>query len=356
MNRDIPIILLGIGQVGRALIQQILAQGDILARRAGIRLLLVGTMDSQALLINSEGLSDAAIEETMKIKARGGSLSELPESQSVDELDAPMRGNAILVDVTASALTKPRLLTALDSNMGVVLANKIPLTEAWAEAKPFFEQPHLRYEATVGAGLPAIATLRYLLDTGDRVTAMQGCFSGTLGYLCTELERGESYADTIKHARALGYTEPDPREDLSGRDVARKAIILARTAGWLLDENDFNIESLYPHSLADISKAEFIDASPTLNQTYTARFDAARAEGQRLRYIAQINPKGGTVGLVPVLQNSPLGALRGTANHIAFYTERYADVPLVISGPGAGPDVTAAGVLGDIIDLASVLS
>jgi homoserine dehydrogenase len=247
----------------------------------------------------------------------------------------------------------------MDEKCRIVLANKIPLVGPWAETRALLEHPRLRYEVTVGAGLPVIATLRYLLDTGDRIRAIEGCFSGTLGYLCAELERGEAYATTIAQARALGYTEPDPREDLSGRDVARKALILARTVrlrapgstGWPVDMSDLTVEALYPDSMADVSTEAFMEAASILNKTYADRFDAAQAKGETLRYVARISPKGSKVGLTSVPQDSPLGALRGPANYIAFHTERYADVPLVISGPGAGPEVTAAGVLGDIIDI-----
>ena len=154
----------------------------------------------------------------------------------------------------------------------------------------------------------------------------------------------------------MGYTEPDPREDLGGRDVARKALILARTAGWPLELSDLEIEPLYPEELARASVEEFIAAMPTQDQAYADRVDRARSEGQTLRYVAQVGPDGGRVGLVAVDQDSPLGALRGPGNYIALQTERYAEIPLVLSGPGAGPEVTAAGVLGDVVRLAHTMA
>jgi homoserine dehydrogenase len=197
-----------------------------------------------------------------------------------------------------------------------------------------------------------IATLRTLLDTGDRVTAIEGCLSGTLGYLCAQLERGVSYSAAVSEAHSLGYTEPDPREDLSGRDVARKALILARTAGWPLEMTDLKVEPMYPESLSDVSLPEFMDTTSALDEPYAQRIRDAQVEGRVLRYMARISPEGGKVGLSAVDQNSLLGALRGPANYLAFHTDRYAEEPLVISGPGAGPEVTAAGVLGDIVSLA----
>ena len=237
----------------------------------------------------------------------------------------------------------------MEAECGVVLANKIPLAADWNAAKTFFEYSDLRYECTVGAGLPVIDTLQYLLDTGDRVTRIEGCLSGTLGYLCAELEQGVPYSEAVAQAKALGYTEPDPRDDLSGKDVARKALILARTAGWPLEMADLTVELLYPKSLSGVSTDEFMAAVSILDEPYSRRVGEAQTGGQVLRYVARVGPDGGEVGLAAVPQDSPVGALRGPANYIALHTTRYNEVPLVLSGPGAGPEVTAAGVLGDIV-------
>jgi homoserine dehydrogenase len=260
-----------------------------------------------------------------------------------------------VADVTAAKGTVSLLLSVLKAGGGVVTANKNPLIGAWDTVHPLFENPHFRYECTVGAGLPVISTLQTLLDTGDHAVRIEGCMSGTLGYLCAELERRVPYSQVIAQARSLGYTEPDPRDDLSGHDVARKALILARTAGWPLEMSNLMVEPLYPKSLADLSVEAFMDAASSLDADYAKRFQDAQASGGTLRYVAQVGPNGGTVGLQVVQQDSALGTLRGPGNHIAFYTERYTDLPLAVSGPGAGPTVTAAGVLGDILGLASTL-
>ena len=366
--KQIPIIFLGLGNVGSALLRQILATRDTLARRANLRLIPIALADVSGLLFDPDGLPEETLRAALQTTAGGGLLDALPGIRPLSEVGDALRPGAILADVTASTKTEPTLRAALDAGCGLVLANKIPLAGPWAKAKPFFEHPRLRYEVTVGAGLPVIATLRYLLDTGDRVTAIEGCLSGTLGYLCAELERGVSYSAAVSQARALGYTEPDPREDLSGRDVARKALILARTArlslrpepqaegspksaGWPLEMADLTVEPLYPERLAGVSTTEFMTAMPTLDEEYAARVAEAQAGGQVLRYVARVGPDGGKVGLVTVPHDGPLGALRGPANYIALYTARYSEVPLVVSGPGAGPEVTAAGVLGDVIKM-----
>ena len=348
----VPVVLLGLGSVGMALLRQLLDTRQDLARRSGVRLVPVALADSQSFLHADDGLPDREIRAALKAKTAGNSLSTLSSSYSLADLDASLAPDAILVDLTASPATTIMLKAALGVGAGLVLANKRPLSGLWADANPFFETARLRYEATVGAGLPVISTLHTLLSTGDRVAAIEGCLSGTLGYLCTQLERGVRYSSAVSAARDLGYTEPDPREDLSGQDVARKALILARTAGWPLGMEDLTVEPLYTDALSTLSPRGFLEAMPTLDDAFDQRVRVARSDGQVLRYRARVEAAGGKVELAAVPKDGPLGALNGPANYVAFYTARYADHPLIISGPGAGPEVTAAGVLGDIINLA----
>jgi homoserine dehydrogenase len=350
--RQVPIIFLGVGNIGGTLLRQILDSGEEVTRRTGLQLAPVALADVSGVLLARDGLPEETLRAALDAVASGGLLESLPGIRPLGEVTQALQPGAILADMTATPKTAPTLLAAMEAECGVVLANKIPLAADWSAAKAFFEYPTLRYECTVGAGLPVIDTLQYLLDTGDGVTRIEGCLSGTLGYLCAELEKGVSYSATVAQAKALGYTEPDPRDDLSGKDVARKTLILARTAGWPLEEDDLTVEALHSDALAGISIAEFMAATSSLDDEYAARVEDAKAAGQVLRYVAQVGPAGGSVGLVAVDRDSPLGALRGPANYIALYTERYAELPLVISGPGAGREVTAAGVLGDIIKLA----
>ncbi len=351
MPYALPIILLGLGNVGSTLLRQILDTRETVARRAALRLVPIALADVSGLLFDAGGLPEETLHTALQAVGSGRLLDAMPGIRPLDEIYAALRPDAILADLTASPKTEPTLRAALETGCGIVLANKIPLAAPWAQAQPFFEYPRLRYEVTVGAGLPVIAGLRYLLDTGDRVTAIEGCLSGTLGYLCAELERGVPYSTAVTQARALGYTEPDPRDDLSGKDVARKALILARTAGWPLEERDLAVEPLYPETLARLSVDEFMAALPTVDVEYAARVEQARVEGKVLRYMARVGPTGGTVRPVAVSKDSPLGALQGPANYISLRTARYDAVPMVFSGPGAGREVTAAGVLWDIIKL-----
>jgi homoserine dehydrogenase len=320
--------------------------------RTDLSLVPIGLADSEALLLDTGGLPDESLEAGLEAKTAGRSLSSLPGCRPLGDLESVFAPGVVVVDLTTSAETAGTLQAALDAGGAIALANKRPLCGSWADSQFLFENARVRYEATVGAGLPVLATLRTLLDTGDRVTAVEGCLSGTLGFLCSQLEDGVAYSSAVSQARSLGYTEPDPRDDLSGQDVARKALILARTSGWRLDLSDLKVEPLFNERLSALSTRGFVSAMPALDEPYARRVREARAKGGVLRYVARVGPRGGWVGLAEVPQDSPLGALRGPANYIAFHTRRYADHPLVISGPGAGPEVTAAGVLGDIIDLA----
>jgi len=350
--KEVPLILLGMGRVGGALLQQLLSTREALQREAGIRFTIVGLADSTGALLDRGGLTDLLFTEAQRAKAAGRSLDDMEGVLPLTDLRSFLQPGTLLIDATASVKTVSLLKEALAAGCGIVLANKLPLAGPWVEAEPFFAHPLLRYEATVGAGLPIISTLCTLLATGDRITSIEGVLSGTLAYLCAQLTCGTPYSVALAQARALGYTEPDPREDLSGQDVVRKALILARTAGWSLDEGDITVEPLYPPELGTLSVDGFLSAAATLDEDYASQVKEARSRRRVLRYVARVGPNGGAVGVEEVEKESALGSLRGPENAVFFHTERYASYPLVVSGPGAGPQVTAAGVLGDTIELA----
>ncbi len=351
----VPLIVMGVGNIGGTLLQQVLDNRQILAERSGLEIVPVALADISGVLLDPDGLPDTAVRAALALSATRGVLATRLPVRPLDELTAVLRAGTILADLTASSQTGAILTAALDAGCGVVLANKIPLAGPWKTARKLLHNPHLRYEVTVGAGLPVIETLHYLLNTGDTFTQIEGCLSGTLGYLCTELERGLPYSQVVANARAAGFTEPDPRDDLSGKDVARKALILARTAGWALEESDLTVEALYPASLAGMPVDAFMASVNVMDADFAARVQQATAQNKVLRYVAHVTAEGGTVGLRAVSREGALGALRGPGNYVAFHTARYGAIPLGISGPGAGAAVTAAGVLGDIIKLARTM-
>jgi aspartokinase/homoserine dehydrogenase 1 len=249
----------------------------------------------------------------------------------------------------------------------VVAANKKPLTLPQGERAKLFDAARrahraYRYETTVGASLPVIETLKNLVRTGDRVLAIEGSLSGTLGYLSNALTAGERLSAAVAEARRRGYTEPHPRDDLGGVDAARKALILARELGLHLELSDVGIEPFVrPELLAHDDLTAFFEALEREDAAFDARMDGLRREGRVLRYLAQLDPGDGTrrpslrVGPVGVPADHPATRLRGTEAFVAFTTERYREYPLVVQGAGAGGAVTAAGVLADVLALSQTL-
>jgi len=200
--------------------------------------------------------------------------------------------------------------------------------------------------------LPIIDTINKLQESGDEVLRIEGCPSGTLGYLFGELGRGATFSAALRAAMALGYTEPDPRDDLSGMDVARKALILGRVLGFDEELDSVVVESLVPDDYRELPTSEFINRLEELDTLWRKRVDDARTQGSVLRYRATVSSDSVRVGLVAVHAASSLGALTGTDNQFSITTSRYRDNPIVITGPGAGVAVTAAGVLNDVLKLA----
>lgn len=354
MDREVSIILLGVGHVGSALLQLIADRAK--RRQNGTKIRVVGLADSRAALLAPTGFTKKAISDVLEAKQQSGTIAYIRESFPVRELASAFTPKIVVVDATASGDTAPLLRSALERGCGVVLANKRPLATPWAEAEVFFTHPLVRFEATVAAGLPVISTLQNLIACGDSLVSATGVLSGTLGYMCNQMERGVSYSAALMSARVLDYTEPDPRDDLQGTDVARKALILARTAGWPLELADLTVEPLFPDSLSKLSVDEFLRAIPAFDADYARRVRRAQETGRLLRYTAQINATGGTVGLTNAKREGPVGILHGPGNTIVFHSQFYDEMPIVISGPGAGPQVTAAGVLGDILHLALCIS
>jgi aspartokinase/homoserine dehydrogenase 1 len=250
---------------------------------------------------------------------------------------------------------------AFASGINVVSANKKPLAlpQAGHDSLKAAARRHYRvyqYETTVGAALPVIETLKDLVRTGDNIVRVEGAFSGTLGFLCERLAAGEALSSAVRRARELGYTEPNPRDDLSGLDVARKALILAREIGLRLDLPQVALEPLVPASyLGEDDPEKFLASLRDLDAGMAARVADLRRRGCLLRYLARIEPgaPGPKVTVAPVEVDAahPAATLRGAEAFVAFYTERYGDHPLIVRGAGAGGDVTAAGVLADILRL-----
>jgi aspartokinase/homoserine dehydrogenase 1 len=351
------IILLGMGRVA----QELVIQFASVARQKGRAMRIVGLIDRSGYIFQPRGLTGRQLAAAVLLKQQGSSLENAPSGTAGTALDAVnfMAAHAlmhpVLVDV-ASGDTAPALASAVAHGMDLVLANKVPLAGTMAGARKIMHEARasgrrVLHEATVGAGLPVIDTLQQLHASGDRVDSVDSSPSGTMGFLFSEMGRGRKFSDTVREAMARGYTEPDPRDDLCGLDVARKGIILARMLGYAGEMADVNLESLVPAALQDVSPGAFLDALPSLDAEWEQRIADARARGEVLRYRARATRGGVRVGLASVPVGSALAALDGTDNLFVFSTARYKNRPLVVSGPGAGVEVTAAGVLGDVLRL-----
>jgi cystathionine gamma-synthase len=352
-KRDV--VLLGVGAIGRELIAQLSAFG------AGFR--VCGLVDRSGFVFEPGGIAFDRMLELRDIKLGGGKLAETSAGvaaaavQALAHMSGAGLWRPILVDATA-ADTSDVLDLALARGWDVVLANKVPLAADYESAERLWRRARLHgrrilHEATVGAGLPVIDTLRKLQEAGDTILSIEGCPSGTLGYLFGELSRGRGFADALRSAVASGYAEPDPRVDLSGLDVARKALILARLIGFTGDLHNIAVESLVPRGLADVTRDEFLSRVGEADGDWRSRVESARERGSVLRYRARATAASVSVGLVEVAASDSLGSLQGTDNQFSFVTGRYREQPLVIRGPGAGSAVTAAGVFNDLLRLAS---
>ena len=357
--KQIPVILFGAGGVGSALIRQIVNGRSPVAARNNCQFNVVAVTDSKTWLWDANGLSGAQLLDIVQAKADGQAvdpahLTERPtetkrpsDSNVINTAKNAGLNNVIVVDVTAADGMEPTLMHALELGYSVALANKKPFAGPLTTAQPFFNNLHVRHESTVGGGQPVIATLRYLLDVNDPIYEIEGQLSGTLGFICGRLDEGVLFSQAIREAKERGFTEPDPREDLGGMDVMRKVMILGRMAGWPLQNDDIEVESLYTANLANLSVADFMAQVATLDAAMAERWAQAKAEGNVLRYLAEVKDGKGTVGLKPIPASSALANLK----YISFRTERYNDEQLLIAGKGAGVEMTAAGVLGDMLDL-----
>lgn len=354
--KTIHVFLAGFGGVGRMLARRIVGARERHAARAGVRLEIAGVADSAGAILGEGGLTDAHLAELDRVKVSTGRLPGAGRPLTpalLTELPAQL----VVVDTTATDATVPLLLDAHRRGLGVVLANKLPLAgpQAWFDALCRPRDARVKWETTCGAALPVISTLNTLLDAGDEVRRIEGSLSGTLAYLAAQLEAGVVFGDAVREAKRLGYTEPDPRQDLGGRDAARKALILARMLGWRLELGDVSIESLYPPEMDGLTTDAFLREVDALNEPMRARAAELCAGGRKLRYLARVENGRVALQLTGVDPAGKLGVIGAGDSIVAFTTRDYPDVPMAISGRGAGQDVTASGVLGDIIGVARAL-
>lgn len=343
-QRDAAVVLLGTGKVGGAFLQ-------LLRTPAGDRLKLVGAANSRHQQTRPAALAERRLRE--RLDAAGDARDDAVLLRALHGHGAPRK---VIIDATASCELAARHPEWLAHGCHVVTANKALAggeLAGWRALQAGCAQGSCYGDsAAVGAGLPALTTLRRLHACGDQVTRIEGVFSGSFSYLFNHFDGRQPFSTLLGEACALGYTEPDPRADLSGEDVARKLLILARAAGFPLQRADVEVESLVPDALRGVPRGVFLERADELDGIIAARLEAARARGCVLRYLARFAAGGAArVGLAEVPRDHPAAHLCGADNLFAFTTQRYRQRPLVIQGAGAGPEVTAQALLGDVLAL-----
>ncbi len=349
------------------------------ARPARIALLGTGTVGS-AVLARLAGWQGTALGERLSLRYAANSRFAFQPASFVDAVERAARrdhplaiaapsptvvpqmlgehGVRILIDATASEAVAERHAAWLARGIHVVTACKLGQGTSlarWQAIRDAQRAGNSRYgdSATVGAGLPLLRSIRALQAGGDRIHAIAGVLSGSLAWLFDHYDGLRPFSGFVRQARDAGYTEPDPRDDLSGEDVRRKLLILARAAGVALDGNDIDVDSLVPPELAALAAADVDAALPALDATMRERYADAYKRGEKLRFIARLENGRARVGLESLPADHSLAGGAGTDNKMAIWSDRYRQQPLVIQGPGAGADVTAAGLLDDALEIAA---
>jgi len=348
--------LIGPGTVGRVLLDQLATQQARLSREFKLDLRVRGIMASRRMLLSEQGVDLNDWREPLAQQAVDADLGRFIEHIRVDYLP-----HTVVIDCTADGEVAKHYREWLELGIHVVTPNK----KANSASMEYYDSlkvarriggSHYLYEGTVGAGLPVIQTLRDLRETGDEIDSIEGIFSGTLAYLFNVYDGSVPFSAIVNEAKQRGYTEPDPRDDLSGTDVARKLIILAREMGLRLEMSDVQVASLVPVDLAHGTIDDFLAGLSAYDAGMQQRFAAAAAGGKVLRYVGRITSTGeATVGLVELDRKHAFANIALTDNVVRFATARYNKNALIVQGPGAGPEVTAGGVFADLLRLSAYL-
>jgi aspartokinase/homoserine dehydrogenase 1 len=352
----VSIGLIGPGTVGGVLLEQLASQRERLLRDFHLDLRVRGIMTSRRMLLSETSITPA------EWKSAEDKVVAADAARFEEHVHAEHLPHAVMLDCSASAVVAEQYPAWLTAGIHIATPNKkansgpLDLYTRVLGARRSAGS-HYLYEATVGAGLPIITTLRDLRETGDDIHRIEGIFSGTLAYLFNVWDGSAPFSSIVRDAKAKGFTEPDPRDDLSGMDVARKLVILAREMAMKLEVSDVALEGLIPPHLATCPPEEFMERLAELDAPMLARLESARQSSRVLRYVAALDAatSRATVGLVELERTHPFANINLTDNIVQFVTSRYHQNPLVVQGPGAGPAVTAGGVFADLLRVCAYL-
>jgi aspartokinase/homoserine dehydrogenase 1 len=346
------LFICGIGTVGGMLIEQIRSQYEELMQRNGLKLNVVGIASSKKYLLDRDGIDLSTYKEQLTNAA-------LPEQKLGDAIIQMNIFNSVFVDCTASKEIAGLYQTFLEHNISVIAANKLAASSDYDNYLKLKKTARdrgvwFRYETNVGAGLPIIGTINDLRNSGDKILKIEAVLSGTLNFIFNEIAADVPFSETVRRAKEQGYSEPDPRIDLSGTDVIRKLVILTREAGYKVEQQDVEKHLFVPDSYFEGSVDDFWAKLPALDADFEARRQQLEANGKRWRFVATMEHGQTNVALKEVDRNHPFYNLEGSNNIVLLTTERYKEYPMQIQGYGAGASVTAAGVFANIMSIANI--
>jgi aspartokinase/homoserine dehydrogenase 1 len=354
--KTINLYVVGLGLIGTTLLKQIQKQSALLQKEKLIKINVVGITNSKKMLFSEGGISLSSWKEKLDDKGEKSNMKEF-----VNRIQKMNLQNSVFIDNTSSKDVVDYYEEILNSRVSIVTPNKVANSGPYKNYKKlhniaFRNGIKFLYETNVGAGLPVINTLQDLLLSGDRVLKIEGVLSGTLSYIFNTYKGDKKFSDVVKEAKEKGYTEPDPRDDLNGKDVARKILILSREAGYEMEFDDIKVENILPEPCVKAKTVEeFFAQLEKHNAVFAKRRDEAEKKGKVLRFIAKMENGKAGITLEAVDSSHPFYSLSGSDNMISYTTDRYKDRPVVIKGPGAGAEVTAAGVFADIIRISNYL-
>jgi len=348
------LFICGTGTVGDSLLKQLCSQQQKLMQERGLKLNVVGIANGHHAMFDRDGLNLENFREELN---QHGII--MTPQLLLEEVVGMNIFNSVFVDCTASADVAGIYKDLLNNNISVVAANKVAASSSYAnysELKQIARNRGVKFlfETNVGAGLPIIKTINDLIASGDKILKIEAVVSGTLNFIFNEISAEVPFSETIRRAKEQGYSEPDPRIDLSGKDVIRKLVILAREAGYVLEQEDVEKHLFVPDEYFEGSLEEFWKNVPSLDADFEARRQKLEAENKHWRFVAKLEAGRGSVGLQEVSRNHPFYGLEGSNNIVLLTTERYNEYPMMIQGYGAGASVTAAGVFADIISVANI--